>query len=236
MKCPRCGSTVTRSGRVCLDCSFSLTTVVETFGHQLVRLNRVTDSANCLRVREAQELDDLLEHLGTRFPQVFFAVYFGLLPPSFTPGELSFWLLNHAAFHPGEPRKLNEFAVLMIVDPVGKCAGINVGYGLEAFFPPPKLEKILQRIRTPLWHGEHVQAVTRAMQDVSDGLRHKARAARPAPALKPPESTREFMSRSGLESLRPNSPITRVPKSTDFEWLSQKSTDTPPARDDGPVL
>lgn len=220
MTCPRCGSPVGPALAECGSCAFSLATVIGTFGHKLIQLDRLTDAANCLRLRDAQALDAFIEDLEADFPQVFFAVYFGVLPPSFSPGELSFWLLNHAAFNNQELKKLNEYAVLVIVDPVGKCAGINVGYALESILPPKKLQKVLQGIRTPLWHGELIHAVTRALTKVGKLLRKAGQPTHASSGLVAPGSTQEFMGRSGLRSLRPaDSPPSS--KEADFEWRHQ---------------
>lgn len=222
MTCPRCGSPVAPAQPECSACTFSLASVIATFGHKLVQLDRLTDAANCLRLREAQTLDDYLEDLEADFPQVFFAVYFGLLPPSFSPGELSFWLLNHAAFSVPELKKLNEYAVLLIVDPVGKCAGLNVGYALESLLPEARLHKILERIRTPLWHGELVNAAMLAMNEVARQLRRLGTPTRASAALAPPGTTQEFLGRSGLRSLRPSRNSPPSAREADIEWRHQK--------------
>jgi hypothetical protein len=221
MTCPRCGSPVEPAQAECGGCSFSLAAVIGTFGHKLVQLDRLTDAANCLRLRDAQAIDEYLEDLETDFPQVFFAAYFGVLPPSFSPGELSFWLLNHAAFNNEELKKLNEFAVLLIVDPVGKCAGINVGYALESVLTTKKLQKVLQGIRTPLWHGELVNAVTSALGKVAKLLRQSGQPTRASTSLEAPGSTQEFMGRSGLRSLRPADSPPPV-READFEWRNRE--------------
>ena len=233
MKCPRCGSDVRPLQAQCPQCEFALATVVQTFGHKLVKLDRLTDAANRLRLRDIRSLESLLEELEATFPQVFFAVYFGILPPSFSLGELSFWLLNHSAFNTEDLKKLNEYAVLMVIDPVGKHVGINVGYALEPLLPESRLQKILQQARTPLWHAEYVSAVTQSLQSVCKILKKGGKPSRAETGLSPPETTQEFLGRSGLRALRPRAGLASSPPEADLEWRYQKDPETESSDDDG---
>jgi len=168
----------------------------------LVHLDRVTDAAHCLRLREAQHVEAFLEDFERRFPQVFIAVYLGVLPQSFSVAELSFWLLNHAAFNHADAGKLNEHAAVLIIDPSAKAVGLNVGYSLEPFFPVKQLNKIVQAMRTPLWHGEYVGAIELAVRRVEKCLKRVACRAPAQKPIAPPPSAEAFMNGSGLRALR----------------------------------
>lgn len=176
--------------------------MASSLGSTLIRLESLTDAAHCLRVREREALLHELEVFQHAFPQVFFAVYLGVLPATPTPPEIAFWLLNHAAFHPADPARLNERAALLLIDPVTKNAGLTVGYALEPHLPQRRLAQILRRIRTPLWHGEYAGAIGQAITLLGKELRKVARRAGRQPEFPPPEPDADFLRNSGLHSLR----------------------------------
>jgi hypothetical protein len=171
-------------------------------GSNLVSLEALTDAAHCLRVREKEHLKHELDSFQLAFPQAFLAVYLGVLPTSPSPAEIAFWLLNHAAFQPADPARLNERAALLIIDPVSRTAGLTVGYGLEPFLPAPVIQGILRRVRTPLWHAEYVTAIELAITLLSTTLRKAGRRMSRHLAFPPPGAEADFMQTSGLQSLR----------------------------------
>src|SRR6187401_383709 len=135
MECPKCGTSSFQAVSRCAKCGLSLEGLSQTLGSSLVSLESLTDAAHCLRVREKELLKHELDAFQQSFPQVFLAVYLGLLPATPTPGEIAFWLLNQAAFQPSDPARLNERAALLVIDPVARHAGLTIGYGLEACLP-----------------------------------------------------------------------------------------------------
>lgn len=183
----------------------SLGSLSQSLGSNLVSLQALTDAAHCLRTREKEFLAHELDGFHQTFPQVFLAVYLGVLPPSPTPAEIAFWLLNHAAFQPADPAKLNERTALLVIDPVGRTAGLTVGYGLEPFLPAGTLSGILRRIRTPLWHGEYSSAIVLAIKLIGNSLRKAARRAPRQVEFPPPGAEVDFIHTSGLQSLRDSS-------------------------------
>ena len=186
----------------CEACGFTMAEVVKVLGDDLVRLGRLTDRAHCLRLGDSKALERCLEEFEARFPQVFVAVYFGVLPSALSLNELTFWLLNHAAFDTDDFRRLNEYAIVLVIDPVAKEVGLNVGYALEQALPPRFLLKVVTAMRTPLWHGEYVGAVGQILNGVGRRLRKGAKRVSPGQELSPPESAEEFMRESGLNRLR----------------------------------
>jgi hypothetical protein len=142
-----------------------------------------------------------LEDFRRQFPQIFFAVYIGVLPATPSPAELAFWLLNHAAFQPSDPTRLNEHAAVLIIDPVARTAGMNVGYALDPHLPRHKLSVILRRIRTPLWHAEYAAAIELAIHHLGKALRHAAQRMIRHHEVQAPDHA-DFFRSSGLHSLR----------------------------------
>jgi hypothetical protein len=181
-----------------------LDSLSKALGSSLVGLEALTDAAHCLRAREREFLKNELDGFQQAFPQVFLGVYLGVLPSAPSHGEIAFWLLNHAAFQPCDPSRLNERAVLLLIDPVAKAAGLTVGYGLEPFLPQRKLQAMLRKIRTPLWHGEYTTAITQAVGLLGVQLRKYARRMSRQVEFPPPGAEADFIQASGLQSLRPS--------------------------------
>ncbi len=162
----------------------------------------LNDAANCLRLKDRHDLIHQLESLNQEFPQIFFCVFLGILPPHPTLAETSFWLLNHAAFPSQEHPRLNEYAILLMIDPVAKCAGVNVGYALEAALPPKVLTRILSNMRTPLWHGEFATGISQALDEMSKILRKAGRRTAKRQEFQPPDAEASFLRAARLEPLR----------------------------------
>lgn len=202
MECPRCSTVSVHAVPRCTSCGLDLPSLASSLGSTLVRLESLTDAAHCLRVREREALQHELEAFQQTFPQVFFAVYLGVLPSTPTAPEIAFWLLNHAGFQPADPARLNERAALLLIDPVAKSAGLTVGYALEPHLPHGKLTGILRRIRTPLWHGEYAGAIKLAISLLGKELRKVGRRTGRQQEFRPPEADAGFLRGTGLHSLR----------------------------------
>jgi uncharacterized membrane protein YgcG len=170
-------------------------------GCDLFAIKRLTDAAHCLKLHESRDIETLLEDFEQHFPQVFVTVYLGVLPGALSVRELAFLLLNRGAFAAGDHRRLNEFAVAVVVDPVARTAAIMTGYALESLLTPRRQRRILRGIRTPLWHGEYVAAVTRTLRGLEKALRKGARREERRHVL-PPISAEDFLSASKFRPLR----------------------------------
>ena len=136
-----------------------------------MRLDRLTDTAHCLRLRDRRQVEAQLDDFERRFPQVFFAVYFAVLPTGYTVGEVGFWLLNHAAFGTHDVAKRNEFGIVLVVDPGTKQAGITLGYAIEAVAAKLNIEGLLKRMAGCFAHGNHGKAVSLAIAQLDRVLR-----------------------------------------------------------------
>ena len=202
MDCPRCVHPLPRAVAECPHCGFSLAEAVFVFGAGMLQLSRLVDSAHCLRLREVRQIDSLLDDFQRRFPQVFLTIYLGVLPNHVTVRQLSFWLLNRAAFEAPDQRRLNEYGISFVLDPVAKCAGLTVGYSLETVLPPPMLEKLLKGLRTALWHGEYSAAIRRCIAQLDNRLRKAGRRYPKANDVLPPQNCEEFLDDSGWNWLR----------------------------------
>lgn len=180
MKCPHCSSLLGADAAVCGACGFSSRTVRSLLGGDWVRLERITDSSRRLSLRETRHLETCLDDFERTFPQCFFAIYLGPLPDSMTSGDLGFWMLNHGAFQNQRLCKRNEFGIALVVDTLGLCAALTVGYALEPFLPAASLERTLQNAAPKFRRGALADAIEVMVRHASGNLR---RAARRAPLM-----------------------------------------------------
>lgn len=193
MRCPRCQAHFESALEACGNCGFCLGEVESILGQDQVRLRRLTDRVHCLRLVDSRVLEQRLEIFSRRFPQVFVGVVFGELPSGVNLHELTFWLLNHARLIGEERVWDNDHAVILVIDPVAKIAGLNVGYALEFALPEKYLESLLRNIRTPLWHGEYVDAVTIVLQGLERRLRKIGQRMSIDNEFSPPENADQFV-------------------------------------------
>ena len=173
------------------------------FGRDLIPLRRLWDEAHCLRVHEARELELALVNFEEHYPQLFFAVYLGVLPPTLTVNELAFLLLNRGLFWAEHHPRLNEHAIALVLDPEARAVGLMVGYALEELLPPRALRRILRRVRTPLWHAEYAPAIIDVVHEVARTVRKGAHRALRRDVL-PPAAPEEFLRGNGSPRQMPD--------------------------------
>lgn len=163
MKCPQCDSQLSDRAACCSNCGFNALTSSARHGDHLVRLERLTDAAHCISLRDRRKLEARLDDFERRFPQVFLAVYFGVLPQGLRVAEVGFWLLNHAAFGTHDISKRNEFGIVIVVDPAASTACFSLGYAVEALADQIKPVDILERMRGSLTLSHYAGAVEKAV-------------------------------------------------------------------------
>jgi uncharacterized membrane protein YgcG len=166
-----------------------------------VRLDRLTDAAHCLSLRDKRKLEAHLDDFERRFPQVFFAVYFGVLPHGLRVAEVGFWLLNHAAFGTHEIAKRNEFGIVLVIDPAAGAAGFSLGYAIEALAGSMDISGILNGMRRFLARSDYGTAVERSIHALDRQLRAVGRAQLRDPRA---SSIHAVSSDLGLKPLRPS--------------------------------
>lgn len=171
MNCPRCHLEISRSADQCASCGFNSHSLCQKLGDHWVRLDRLTDPSNCLRLHDRRKLEARLDDFERRFPQVFFAVYIGVLPVGFSVSEVGFWLLNHAAFGTHDISKRNEFGIVLAIDPSASTAAFSLGYALESVESSLQLPTLLNSISPKLKRGDFGRAVEISIRTVDKRLR-----------------------------------------------------------------
>jgi uncharacterized membrane protein YgcG len=208
MKCPHCNSPLTTGQPACTGCGFSASAIRAYLGADWVRLERVTDVAGRLNLRETRHLETVLDEFERRFPQCFMAGYIGVLPETLTLTDLGFWLINHGAFQTHQISRRNDFAIVLLIDPLRQQAGFTLGYALEKVLPEPMLQAILKKLSRPLHRGAFGQAIELASAMIDKALRSAA-SLEPRQPERPPAIVGDA-SDLGLQSLRlPTRQLTR---------------------------
>lgn len=179
MNCPHCGQPVPATALTCAECGFQSATLCSRLGDHWVRLDRLTDAAHCLRLGDRRKLEVKLDDFERRFPQVFFAVYFGVLPQGVKVSEAGFWLLNHAAFGTHDIAKRNEFGVILVIDPAVGHACFTLGYALEALAERIGFSAVLDRLKPSLARSEYGEAVSIAIDQIDRTMRSAGKAQAP---------------------------------------------------------
>jgi hypothetical protein len=175
MKCPHCSRPVDHEADTCYSCGYSLRAAESFFGRNFVQMSRLHDAAHCLRKPERDTLEDLMDQLEMRFPQMLFCVYIGALSTEVRLNELGFWLLNHAEVRGADYARPNENAVLILIDVTSKQAGISLGYLSELLLPEDDGYRCLQAARPYLVNGAYGQALALLFRKIGRTLSRRAR-------------------------------------------------------------
>lgn len=181
MKCPRCVQRVHRSAMQCPHCGFDIDEVDRIFGASEVRLRCLTDAAGVLRKKERLAARRLLKEFQRKFPQLFFAAYFGTFKELPSLRQFGFWLLNRGAFEDVDIERPNEAGILLSVDVSGKAAGITFGYALQPFLDDEMTFKALSAAHPYFLQGQWLRATATVVRRLTRTLGRQARRAKRDP-------------------------------------------------------
>lgn len=151
------------------------------FGAEELSLRCLTDSAGILKRGERGRVEEVMERISRRFPQLFVAVYTGSLGEVANIRQFGFWLLNRSAFEDLPADKPNEAGILLTIDPESKAAGFVFGYLLDAFLDESDTFECLTRAHVYWLEGRYVDGVVRALQHLEVVLAKRCRQARRNP-------------------------------------------------------
>lgn len=200
MNCPHCSSPLLAGQPACQACGFSATAIRSYLGADWVRLERITDNAQRLSLRDTRHLETVLDDFERHFPQCFMAAYIGALPETLTLPDLGFWLINHGAFQTHQITRRNDFGLVLIIDTLRQEACMTVGYALENLISAQALTAILKKLRRPLLKGAVAKAIEEAAHRVESVL--KASATRETRLAEQPPVIMGDAADLGLHSLR----------------------------------
>ena len=177
MKCPRCVQELQNGVQQCPHCSFSLAYLDAQFGEDAVVLERLTDAADCIDPEEWAGLEALLDGFEQRFPQLFLAIYVGVLPDMTDNRQFAFWLLNRATVPSLDQGRPNENGSLLVLDLNSKSISFTLGYFVEPYFTGHELATLLRKGYPQLAAGDYGGALLRIVPAFTRLLAQKARRA-----------------------------------------------------------
>lgn len=176
MICPSCGIPSSASDSGCEYCGFHVDALRRLLGANQVRLERLTNQAQALRLSDAQLLERRIDDFEHRFPQITVSVFLGELPHGIDPASAAVWLLNQGIMIRHDAVQSNRHSIVLIVNPRAAQAGIAVGYGLEHVLPRVFLRSLLAGVCPLLWHREFGKALRHALDGMDSRLRKLGKA------------------------------------------------------------
>lgn len=175
MKCPRCVQSIHRSAVECPHCGFSLPDLDNVYGSRELSLERLSDVAGVLRLKERQKLLRSLNEFQVEFPQLFFSIYYVALDDMTNIRQYGMWLLNHAIYRDANPSHPNDRGILLLVDMNTKVASLSFGYMLDPYLTEEETFDMLAKAH-PYWlQGNHMKAVQIISKQLSRALRKKSK-------------------------------------------------------------
>ena len=193
MKCPRCVQRIHRAAVACPHCGFTLVDADNAFGGDGVKLRCLTDAAGLLRKKERIRVEQAMEKIGRRFPQVFVAVYTGSLGEVGNIRQFGFWLLNRASFEDVPVEKPNEAGILLTIDPESKSAAMSYGYLLDPFLEESDTFQCLSRAHAYWLEGKFADGIVKVFAHLEEVLKKRSSQARRDPekfekkVMRPPQ-------------------------------------------------
>ena len=167
MKCPRCVQNVPMGGaESCPHCGYSMAVACGFYGGGSVVAEPLMDVESRLTVDERSGILEIFAGFAAQFPQLFFMMYLGALPPPAGPRQFAFWLLNHAAVQDVDVLLPNERGLLLVVDPQAGSAVLAAGYFLENFVSQAELDAVLRSAQKELGRAAYagaMQVITTAL-------------------------------------------------------------------------
>ncbi|MFK7850804.1 MAG: hypothetical protein AB8D78_07485 [Akkermansiaceae bacterium] len=181
MKCPRCVQQIHRAAASCPHCGFSIGHADELFGDSEVKLRRLTDAAGIFRRNDRDLLEELMDEIQSRFPQIFISIYTESLGETGKLRQFGFWLLNRGLFEDVDVERPNEAGILIVIDPDSKSAGMSFGYLLDPFFDERDSFECLSRAHAHWLEGRYADGTVRCLKQLEKLLKKKSRKARRDP-------------------------------------------------------
>jgi hypothetical protein len=185
MKCPRCVQRVTPEGASCPHCGYSLQAARALYGAEAVLVERLMDVESLMTPEDQASVMAALLEFEQLFPQLFFLMFLGPLPPPASPRQFAFWLLNHAAVADADAFRPNERGLLLVVDPKAGAAALSGGYVIEHLLSVEDLERVLRAASRDLGRGDYPAALRNLLAGLVPLLRRRAKEAAKRPIPRP---------------------------------------------------
>lgn len=181
MKCPRCVQQIHRAAAACPHCGFTMGHADGLFGDSEVKLRRLTDAAGIFRRYERDVLEETMDDIQSRFPQIFISIYTNSFGETGNLRQFGFWLLNRGVFEDVAVERPNEAGILIVIDPDSKSAGMSFGYLLDPFFDEKDSFNCLTRAHAHWLEGKYADGAVRCLKQLEKVLKKKSRQVRRDP-------------------------------------------------------
>lgn len=142
----------------------------EVFGADDVSLDKFTDAAGIIRMKEREPMRKILERFEARFPQLFVSIYLGAFEELESLRQFGFWMLNRAAYVDVDLERPNENGILIVVDVNAKNAGITFGYALLPYLDEDSAFAALAAGHPSFLQGHYLEAIATVIQKLEGTL------------------------------------------------------------------
>ena len=170
MRCPNCKTPVGEFQAVCDQCGFHLGVADDWFGSLPPPGPGLVDAAEVLTPSRRRRIEQGLDDLGRRFPQIRVHALTLKLPAKLDLANSVFWLFNRGGFCAEDQRGGRNHDVLLVLDAANDRAACMVGYGLEPFLPDGALDRLATSLQRRLRKQKSAGALEAAIGDLEDLL------------------------------------------------------------------
>ena len=136
----------------------------EKYGAEDVSLNKFTDAAGVLRMKERGPMRKVLERFEAKFPQLFVSIYLGAFDDLDNIRQFGFWMLNRADYVDLDRDRPNENGILILIDVNSKSASISFGYALLPYLDEDMTFAALSAGHPSFLQGDFLNALTTVVQ------------------------------------------------------------------------
>ncbi|MGJ8696166.1 MAG: TPM domain-containing protein [Verrucomicrobiaceae bacterium] len=141
------------------------------FGNDDVSLQKLSDAAGVLRMKEREAIRKVLQGFEHRFPQLFVSIYVGAFDEIPSLRQFGFWLLNRSAYTDVGVDRPNENGILLVVDVNGKTASLTFGYALMPYLDEENTFEALSAAHPFLLQGEYLKSFKVIVQRIEGSLK-----------------------------------------------------------------
>lgn len=171
MKCPRCVQSIHHGADACPHCGFTLTELDSYFAGSEPVMQRLSDVAGAVRVKERKHLRTVFKEFEKIFPQLYFVVHVEQLEPEIDIQQYAFWLLNRGTVTDLARAKSSEGGTLLLIDVSGKALTLSWGYLLDDFLNEEITFSILSKAHPFLLQGQYAKGIEVVLRSLMNTLR-----------------------------------------------------------------
>lgn len=192
MKCPACETNdLLENSEACPACGFELGQLEKLMGLPPRLQPGVNDLAKVLNEADRKKLKEKLVYLGLQFPQCRFAVVV-LDEAVKVPLPLyAFWLFNRGGVAAPMEKQGECRLVMLTLEIKTNSVLCMVGYGLEPFFTPTHLQRVIHACQPAMADHDYAEAIVHGLEEIAYLLEQSAESIPQAFGLHPEDGEDE---------------------------------------------